>query len=240
MLTLIIMVYILAYTWIKLIIPQFCQVFSPQTQHKCSCSHPLYFLDSNHTHPLMSCMAIVTALSRQPLTQTGINTSPSEMGAVQGKRTVLSTRLCIGGQQWPTQSQPRCFQSGAQRRPCCLHPSGASTHHPSLLHQETTLTLAKNHGCEPQEEEDQQPAATPRHNYLHTPAIGLYGFLALLALTKHYMRRSSALDCRSFLAATTLPLCVAGFYGNTYTNTTQAGKGAYFHYKRPHKMCIAL
>ena len=27
------------------------------------------------------------------------------MGAVQGKRTVFSTRLCIGGQQWPTQNQ---------------------------------------------------------------------------------------------------------------------------------------
>lgn len=107
--------------------------------------------------------------------------------------------------------------------------------------KKTTLTLAKNHGCEQQEEEDQQPAVTPRHNYLHTPAIGLYGFLALLALAKqHYMRRSSALDCRRFLAATTLPLCVAGFYGNTYTNTAQAGKGAYFHYKHPHKMCIAL
>jgi len=58
---------------------------------------------------------MVTALSRQPLAQTGINASPSEMGAVQGKRTVFSTRLCIGGQQWPTQSQPRRFQSGAQR-----------------------------------------------------------------------------------------------------------------------------
>ena len=62
----------------------------------------------------------------------------------------------------------------------------------------------------------------------------------LLALTKHYMRRPAALDCRRFLAATTLSLCVAGFYGNTYTNTAQAGKGAYFHYKRPHKMCIEL
>ena len=50
------------------------------------------------------------------------------MGAVQGKRTVFSTHLYIGGQQWPTQSQPRHFQSGAQRRLCCLHPSGAPTH----------------------------------------------------------------------------------------------------------------
>jgi len=45
--------------------------------------------------------AIVTALSRQPLAQTGINASPLEMDAVQGKRTVFSTHLCIGGQQWP-------------------------------------------------------------------------------------------------------------------------------------------
>jgi len=44
---------------------------------------------------------------------------PIRMGIVQGKRTVFSTRLCIGGQQWPTQSQPRRFQSGAQRQPCC-------------------------------------------------------------------------------------------------------------------------
>jgi len=70
------------------------------------------------------------ALSRQPLAQTGINASPSEMGAMQGKRTVFSTRLCIGGQQWPTQSRPRHFQSRAQRQPCCLHPSDAPTHLP--------------------------------------------------------------------------------------------------------------
>jgi len=67
------------------------------------------------------------ALSRQPLAQTGIYASPLEMGAVQGKRTVFLTCLCIGGQQWPTQSQPRHFQSGAQRQPCS---SGAPTHLP--------------------------------------------------------------------------------------------------------------
>jgi len=77
-------------------------------------------------HPPINEPTIVTALSRQPLDQTGINASPSEMGAVQDKRTVFSTRLRIGGQQWPTQSQPRHFQNGAQRQPCCLHPSGAS------------------------------------------------------------------------------------------------------------------
>ena len=42
---------------------------------------------------------------------------------MQGKRTVFSTRLCVGGQQWPTQTQPMLFQSGAQRQPCCLHPA---------------------------------------------------------------------------------------------------------------------
>jgi len=52
------------------------------------------------------------------------------MGAVQGKRTVFSTHLCIGGQQSPTHSRPRHFQSGAQRQPCGLHPSGAPTHLP--------------------------------------------------------------------------------------------------------------
>ena len=37
------------------------------------------------------------ALSWQPLAQTGIKASPPEMGTVQSKRTVFSTRLCIGG-----------------------------------------------------------------------------------------------------------------------------------------------
>ena len=49
------------------------------------------------------------------------------MGAAQGKRTVFSTHLCIGGQQWSTQSQPRHFQSGAQRRPC-THPPPPKGH----------------------------------------------------------------------------------------------------------------
>jgi len=79
-------------------------------------------------------LAIVTALPhRQPLAQTGINASPLEMGAMQGKMTVFSTHSSIEGQQWPTQSQLRPFQSGAQRQPCCLHPSGAPTHLP-LFH----------------------------------------------------------------------------------------------------------
>ena len=81
-------------------------------------------------HLPISELAIVMALSRQPLAQTGINASLPEMGAMQGKRTIFSTRSCIGGQQWPTLSQPTCFQSGAQRRPCCLYPSGAATHLP--------------------------------------------------------------------------------------------------------------
>ena len=77
-------------------------------------------------HPPINELAIVTALSRQPLAQSGINASPSEMGAVQGKRTVFSTRLCIGGQQWPTQSQPRHFQSRAQRQPLLSAPFGCT------------------------------------------------------------------------------------------------------------------
>jgi len=81
-------------------------------------------------HPPINELAIVTALSWKLLAQTGINASPSEMGAVQGKRTVFSTCLCIEEQQWPTQSQPRHFQSRAQRQPCCLHPSSAPTHLP--------------------------------------------------------------------------------------------------------------
>ena len=73
---------------------------------------------SHKPHPPINELATVMALSRQPLPQTGINPSPLEMGAVQGKRTVFSTRSCIGGQQWPTQSQPGHFQSEAQRWPC--------------------------------------------------------------------------------------------------------------------------
>ena len=72
-----------------------------------------YSFDSNHIHPLMSWQS-----------------SWPEMGAMQGKRTVFSTCSCMRGQQWPTQRQPRCFQSRAQRRPCCLHSSGEPTHLP--------------------------------------------------------------------------------------------------------------
>jgi len=60
-------------------------------------------------------LAIFTALSWQPLAQTGIKASPLEMGAVQGERTVFSTHLCIGGgQQWPTQSQPRHLKQNSE------------------------------------------------------------------------------------------------------------------------------
>ena len=118
---------LLAYTWIKLTISPVLSGFQPpnSTQVLLQPSSTRLWLKP---HPPINKLAIVTALSRQPRAQ--INASPSEMGAVQGKRTVFSTRLCIGGQQWPTQSQPRCFQSGAQRWPCCLHPSGAPTHLP--------------------------------------------------------------------------------------------------------------
>ena len=119
----------LAYTWIKLTVSPVLSGFQPPnfTQVLLQPSSTRLWLKP---HPPINKLAIVTALSRQPLAQTGINASPSEMGAVQGKRTVFSTCLCIGGQQWPTQSQPRHFQSGAQRRPCCLHPLGAPTHLP--------------------------------------------------------------------------------------------------------------
>jgi len=86
---------------------------------------------------------MVTALSRQPLAQTGINASPSEMGAVQGKRTVFSTRLCIGGQQWPTQSQPRRFQSGAQRghAVCTLRVYPPTSPYPTLSAEAEPISL---------------------------------------------------------------------------------------------------
>ena len=113
------------YTWIKLTHPRSnsTQVFL-QPSTTCSLLKP---------HPHINKLAIVMALSWQPLAQTGINASLPEMGTVQGKRTIFSTHLCIGGQQWPTQSQPRHFQSRAQKRPFCLHPLGAPTHLPSVL-----------------------------------------------------------------------------------------------------------
>jgi len=61
------------------------------------------------TTPPINEFAIVTALSRQPLTETGKKASLLEMGAVQGEKTVFPTCSCIGGQQWPTQSQQRRF-----------------------------------------------------------------------------------------------------------------------------------
>jgi len=96
-------------------------------------------------HPPINELATVTALSWQPLAQTGIKTSPLEMGTAQGKRTVLSTCSCIGGQQWPTQSQPRHFQIRAQRWPCCLHPSGATTHLPCPALSTEAEPISKGH-----------------------------------------------------------------------------------------------
>ena len=58
------------------------------------------------------------------------NGFPTGNGGRAGKRTVFSTHSRIGGHQWPTQSQPRCFQSGAQRRPCCLSAPFGYTHPP--------------------------------------------------------------------------------------------------------------
>jgi len=105
--------------------PQFCWVFSPQVLLQPSSTHSWL-----KPHPPINVLAIATALSWQLLTQARLKAFLPEMGAMQGERTVFSTRLCIGGQQWPIQSKPRCFQNGAQRRPWWLHPSGAPTHFP--------------------------------------------------------------------------------------------------------------
>ena len=97
--------------WIKLISPVLSGFQPPNsTQMLLQPSSTRTWLKP---HPPINELAIVTALNQQLLAQTGINASPSEMGAVQGmrKRTVFTTRLCIGGQQWPTQSQPRRLQS---------------------------------------------------------------------------------------------------------------------------------
>jgi len=67
-------------------------------------------------HPSINNLAIVTALSWQPLAQTG----------EKAEKTVFSTCLCIGGQH--AVSQPRHFESWAQRQPCCLHHLGAPTY----------------------------------------------------------------------------------------------------------------
>ena len=121
-----------SHTWIELISPVLLG-FQPPKLHTSALT-----AISTHSwlkpHPPINKLAIVIAFSQQPLAQTGKKVSLSEMGTVQGGRTVFSTRLCIGGQQWPTQSQPRYFQSRAQRQPCCLHPSDAPTHLPLSRH----------------------------------------------------------------------------------------------------------
>ena len=113
----------LASTWIKFTISPVLLGFQPpnSTQVLLQPSSTRLWLKP---HPPINELAIVTALSWQLLAQTGINASPLEMGAMQGKRTVFSTRLCIGGQQWPTQNQPRHFQSRAHHAVCTLqvHP----------------------------------------------------------------------------------------------------------------------
>ena len=73
-----------------------------------SSSEPPYFMQvllqpsSTHSwlkpHPPSNELAIVVALSQQLLVQTGKKASPLEMGAMQAKSTVFSTRSCIGGQ----------------------------------------------------------------------------------------------------------------------------------------------
>ena len=68
---------------------QFCWVFSPQTLHKCSYSHPLHVHASNHTHPFNELAVVITQLAtahpdrkeRLPRWQ---------MGAVQGEDCFLN------------------------------------------------------------------------------------------------------------------------------------------------------
>ena len=58
-------------------------------------------------HPPINELAIVTALSQQMLAQTGINAFPLEMGAMQGKRTVFSTRRKAVAHSEPTKAFPK-------------------------------------------------------------------------------------------------------------------------------------
>jgi len=55
--------------------PQFCRVFSPQTSRKCPFLQPSSTRSWLKPHPPINELAVVTALSRQLLAQTGINAS---------------------------------------------------------------------------------------------------------------------------------------------------------------------
>ena len=101
---------LLAYTWIKLTMSPVLSGFQPpnSTQVLLQPSSTRLWLKP---HPLINELAIVTALSRQPLAQTGINASPSEMGTMQGKRTVFSTRLCIEDSSGPLRANQGIFKA---------------------------------------------------------------------------------------------------------------------------------
>ena len=49
-------------------------VFSPQTSHKCPCSHPLHICDSSHTYSTVNELSMFMALGCQALIHTGKKT----------------------------------------------------------------------------------------------------------------------------------------------------------------------
>ena len=98
--------------------PQFCRVFRPQLQtpHKCSYSHPLHVRDSNHTHPINE-LAIVTALSRQPLARAGQD--DCFLNQFVHRRTAVD------------HSEPtKAFSKRSSETPCCLHRTLRARVHP--------------------------------------------------------------------------------------------------------------
>jgi len=97
--------------------------------------------NSNHTYPLTSFNSHGSQLATTHPDREKNLYCTAGMGVQQSERTVFSTRLCIGGRKRPTQCQPRCFQSWAQRQPCCLHLSGAPLVPPFLLMSYLQRTL---------------------------------------------------------------------------------------------------
>ena len=78
-------------------------------------------------HPLINELAIVTALSWQPLTQTGRKSFPARNGCHTRWEDCFLTLFV---HRRTDEAHSGCFHSWAQRRPCCLYPLGAPTHHP--------------------------------------------------------------------------------------------------------------
>ena len=104
---------------------QFCRVFSPQTSHKCSSSHPLHIRGSNHTNPLTS-LQYSRLLASNCSLRLGKN-FPTGNGRRAGWEDCFLNLFVHRRTAVAHQSQTRCFQNGAQKRPCCLHPLGAPT-----------------------------------------------------------------------------------------------------------------